>query len=224
MKVAVQISIADADGIIVTASGDNGPPPVNIADRTHFRVQATATEDRLYISTPVTGRTSGRLSIQFARRIVDPDGRFAGVVIASFDPVVIAEFQSGALPNGGFTMLIGNDGIIRAAQPDTARIGGMFAKPEITRRIKAAGDGPLPGDAVMQRGGGTGTPTRTRMATEMDDLGIFSYRAVPGTPLFVAAGYAANTVFVLYRREWRITMLAGAALSLAVLFVGIITD
>ena len=222
MKVAVQISIADASGIIVTASGDNGPPPVSIADRPHFRVQAAATEDRLYISTPVTGRTSGRLSIQFTRRIVNPDGGFAGVVIASFDPLVIAEFQSGALPNGGFTMMIGDDGIVRAAQPDTARVGEVFAKPEITRRIKAAGDGPLPGDTVMDNAAAMAAERGGRMGTEMDDLGIFSYRAVPGTPLFVAAGYTGNTVFALYRREWRITVLAGAVLSFAVLIVGII--
>jgi hypothetical protein len=61
MKIAVQMSITDATGTVVTASGDNGPPPVNIADREHFRIQAAATDDRLFISTPVIGRTSGKL-------------------------------------------------------------------------------------------------------------------------------------------------------------------
>jgi hypothetical protein len=36
MKIALQMSIADASGTVVTASGDNGPPPVNISDRAHF--------------------------------------------------------------------------------------------------------------------------------------------------------------------------------------------
>ena len=143
MGIAVQMSIADASGTVVTASGDNGPPPAIIADREHFRVQANAGEDRLFISVPVIGRTTGRLSIQFTRRIVNPDGSFAGVAVVSFDPFVISEFRNGAQLNGGFTMLVGEDGIIRAAQPDTALIGKPFADAGILQKIRAAGDGPL---------------------------------------------------------------------------------
>ena len=94
-EIAVQVSIADATGTIVTSSGDNGPPPVNIADREHFRVQAGAPGDQLFISKPLIGRNSGRLSIQFTRRVVNPDGSFAGVVVVSFDPRALGEFQDG---------------------------------------------------------------------------------------------------------------------------------
>ena len=207
MKIAVQISITDATGTVVTASGDNGPPPVNIADRPHFLVQAAATEDRLFISVPVIGRSSGRLSVQFTRRIVNPDGSFAGVVVGSFDPFVINEFQNGVRPNGGFMMLIGGDGIIRAAQPETALIGGTFPDSAILKKINETGDEPL--------AGGT--------ETVMDDVAIVSYRKVAFTQLFVAAGFPASTVFAHYGDERRITLLAGAVLSLAVLFVGVIT-
>lgn len=203
MKIAVQMSIADANGIVVTASGDNGPPPANISDREHFRVQANASDDRLFISVPVVGRTTGRLSIQFTRRMVNPDGSFAGVVVVSFDPFVISEFQNGGRLNGGFTMLVGDDGIIRAAQPDTALIGKTFADARILQTIRAASDGPL-------------------VFGSKADGAIVSYRTIAGYKLFVAAGIPASAVFVLYDRERQVVLLAGAVLSVTVLMVGAI--
>jgi hypothetical protein len=182
MGIAVQMAIADASGIVVTASGDNGPPPANIADREHFRVQANASEDRLFISVPVIGRTTGRLSIQFTRRMVHPDGSLAGVAVVSFDPFVISEFQNGAQLNGGFTALIGEDGIIRAAQPDTTLIGKTFADAGILQKIRAARNAPL----VF------GSDT---------DRAIVSYRTIAGYKLFVAAGFPESAVFAPYDRE-----------------------
>jgi signal transduction histidine kinase/DNA-binding response OmpR family regulator len=206
MKIAVQFSITDASGTVVTSSGNNGPPPVNIADREHFRVQASANEDRLFISVPVIGRTSGKLSIQFTRRIVNPDGSFAGVGVVSFDPFVISEFQNGDRLNGGFTMLIGDDGIIRAAQPDTMLIGKTFQQAAIPRGILEAGNGPLPDGNEMA----------------IDDRGIVSYRKVAGFPLFVAAGFSNAAAFALYERERHVTLLAGMVLSATVLFIAVI--
>jgi signal transduction histidine kinase/CheY-like chemotaxis protein len=205
MKIALQMSITDATGTVVKASGDNGPPPVNIADREHFRVQAAATDDRLFISAPVIGRTSGKLSIQFTRRIVNRDGGFAGVAVVSFDPLIIDQFRDGTRLNGGFTMLIGNDGIIRAAQPETTLVGARFPDSAILEKIIAAGDGPLPNGTEKVVG----------------DHSIVSYRKVPGYPLFIAAGFTGDTVFTLYGRERRIDMAAGGVLSGIVLFIGV---
>lgn len=202
MKIAVQMSIADAGGTVVTASGDNGPPPANIADREHFRVQAAASDDRLFISAPVIGRTSGKLSIQFTRRVVNRDGSFAGVAVASFDPFVISEFQNGGRLNGGFTLLIGGDGVIRAAQPDTTLIGKPFPETGMPQTLAAAGSGPLP----------NGTETMT------DASAIVSYRKVSASPLFVAAGFPNSAVFAFYDRERHVTLLAGVMLSLTVCF------
>jgi hypothetical protein len=203
LKIAVQMAIADASGTVVSASGDNGPPPANIADREHFRVQANASEDRLFISVPVIGRTTGRLSIQFTRRMVNPDGSFAGVAVVSFDPFVIREFQNDGRPNGGSTMLIGDDGIIRAAQPDTTLIGKTFADAGILRTVRASGSAPL-------------------VLSSKTDGAIVSYRTVAGYQLFVASGLPGSAVFALYDRERRVVLLAGSVLSLTVLLVGAI--
>ena len=203
MKVAVQMAIADASGTVVTASGDNGPPPVNIADREHFQVQANATDDRLFISAPVIGRTSGKLSIQFTRRIVNPDGSFAGVAVVSFDPFVLGEFQNGGRLHGGFTMLVGDDGIIRAAQPDTSMIGKTFANAEILQQVRTGGDGSVAIGSITEQA-------------------IVSYRSIAGNGLFVAAGLPSSAVFALYDRERQVVSLAGIVLSLTALLVGAI--
>ena len=50
-------------------------PNVNIADREHFRVQKASTDDVLFISQPLIGRQSNKLSIQFVRKLLAPDGR-----------------------------------------------------------------------------------------------------------------------------------------------------
>ena len=74
-EIGVQLAVADASGPTLTTTTANAPPHVNIADREHFRIQVDATQDRLFISKPVIGRTSGQLSIQFTRRMTTPDGR-----------------------------------------------------------------------------------------------------------------------------------------------------
>ena len=69
-------------------------------------------------------------------------------------------------------MLIGGDGIIRAARPDAALVGTAFPRKAILETINEAGDGPL----------ANGTEN------VIGDEAIVSYRDVTGYPLFVAAG------------------------------------
>lgn len=113
---AVQIAVIDDRGQMVTSTAMLYPKePVDLSDREHFRFHAASDRDELFISKPLIGRASGKISVQFARRLSRPDGAFAGVIVVSLDPEYVTRTYSklnlGA--NGGLS-LNGSDGIVRA--------------------------------------------------------------------------------------------------------------
>ncbi len=202
-SISVQLSIADGAGDMVTTTFPTGAANISIADRPHFIAQVAATEDLLQISKPVVGRASNRTSIQFSRRIVGPDGRFGGIVVASLDPFVLGKFRESSRMGMGFAILAGQDGIIRAAQPDTSRIGGAMTSRDMTSRdIRSFDDG-------------------TETISGLD--AIVSRRAVSGYPLFVSVGISRAEAFASYNEVYRDTSLAGLCLSLIVIFASAVT-
>jgi signal transduction histidine kinase len=116
-----QIGVIDANGNYILSSLPL--KPMFLGDREHFRVHAEGKADEVFVSKPVLGRASGRWSIQMTRRIVDDEGNFAGVVVASLDPQYFGALYSEVnLGPQGLVTLVGDDGIIRAR-----RSGGKFS-------------------------------------------------------------------------------------------------
>ncbi|MDB5360838.1 MAG: hypothetical protein JWO51_2135 [Rhodospirillales bacterium] len=113
-ELVLQVAYTDQTGTMIQSSiGD--APPVNIADREHFRVFSEHKQGGLFISRPVFGRASGKWSIQMARRIDKPDGSFGGIAVASVDPEYFKRFYSDlSLGKDGVVMLVGEDGSVRA--------------------------------------------------------------------------------------------------------------
>lgn len=109
-----QLSIADAQGIVLQSTLPMGSAPVSVADRRHFKTLAEGETD-FFIGAPVLGRVSGRWTVQVTRRIDAPDGGFGGAIVASID---IAHFGGidGRLANlpGAVTTIVGGDGLVRA--------------------------------------------------------------------------------------------------------------
>ena len=65
---------------------------IYVGDRYHFRAQADAKTDELFIGKPAIGQVTGRLTIQISRRLRHPDGSFAGTLVASLDPAFVEKF------------------------------------------------------------------------------------------------------------------------------------
>lgn len=120
---SVQIAVIDKNGRMLTSTAMLSPTtPVDLSDREHYRFHANTSVDQLFIGKPLIGRASGKLSVQFARRLSERDGSFGGVIVVSFDPTQITKNYSALnLGTGGGIALVGIDGIVRAGT-------GRFAK------------------------------------------------------------------------------------------------
>ncbi|RVU19428.1 putative bifunctional diguanylate cyclase/phosphodiesterase [Methylobacterium oryzihabitans] len=206
-EIIVQVAIIDAAGIMrATNAGPQPPPPTDLSDRAHFRVHVDSGEDRLYISKPVVGRASGRLSVQFSRRFVDRLGRFAGVVVASLDPGHLTKFYDKIdFGSPASISLIGSDGIVRSS----GGAGGGFAvgadltESPTVERIRAGRSG-----TFEMRSVDDGTPR------------VVTIRKVRDQPLWVSVGVPAREVYrdaaVALRHDSLIAALATLLVGLAV--------
>src|SRR5580692_10171082 len=122
----LQVAIISPEGFI-KESNINSATSVgtDLRDREHYLRFVHATTDDLYISKPVIGRTTGKWSIQLARRINNPDGSFGGVVDASLDPNYLSRFYSSVdVGNDGYIRIVGFDGVIRAVGGHSAEALG----------------------------------------------------------------------------------------------------
>ena len=102
-----QVSVIDKNGILAFSNLALPTEHTDLSSRMHFRVhQASPTEDRLFISSPLQGKVSGRWSIQFTRPIFK-NGEFNGVLVVSISPDQFAEFSQtlGIRQNGAVAMI-----------------------------------------------------------------------------------------------------------------------
>ena len=111
----LQVAVADADGRVVDSSLGLQKAGISLADRPHFLAVKNNPVDTLFVSQPVIGRVSQKLSVQLVRPILTPDGRFNGVIVASIDPERLKAYftDQKALDNQGVLTIIGADGIVR---------------------------------------------------------------------------------------------------------------
>jgi signal transduction histidine kinase/ActR/RegA family two-component response regulator len=179
----MQITFVDAAGLVSASNLGPITTRVDLADREHIRVQLDSTEDRLFISRPVLGRVSGKWSVQFSRKLLDRDGRLAGVIVVSVDPAFLSRFYASVEIGHGAIVLVGMDGIVRARAPGGEAFVGKPYDPAAMARIAAG-----PPVAVLHE-----------TAAIAGEARISSYRRLSGYPLAVVVELAAEDVFAAYR-------------------------
>ncbi len=108
-----QFGFLDPTGMSVFSTVP-GSKPVDLSDRKHFRVQADAPgKDFLYISEPVIGRISKKLTLQLSRRVDSAAGKFLGVTVVSINPEEFTAVYRQLVGETGVVTLSGFDGINR---------------------------------------------------------------------------------------------------------------
>ena len=197
LKVAVGAYVSDADGRVVWSTTGTGQGSY-VGDREHFLVHAQSREDRVYVSKPVTGRVSGRPSIQVTRRITRPDGSFGGVVDVALDPAYLDTFyRSIELGPLSTTTVFGLDGIVRArAGREPTRIGQDMRNAPVMNAQRERPEGLLRMDSVFD-----GRPK------------IIAYRRLEGFPLVVTVAIAEADALADFHQEQRAVIAAGLMIT-----------
>jgi diguanylate cyclase (GGDEF)-like protein/PAS domain S-box-containing protein len=202
----LQYSLIGPDGIIRASSYGPAAVGLDVSQLEHFKVQATATEDRLFVSKPVNIRSIDKLGIILTRRLTAPNGSFAGVITASFDPSQVQRlFQRVELGDGSGLSLMDFDGVL------FANISNDPSKPSLVgQRFPNAGV--LKQVAQARAGVYWNTP-----GTLDGVKRLISYRVVDGFPLIAVVGISEAAVFLQWRKITRVYLAVGGLLMCATL-------
>ncbi|WP_346353962.1 ATP-binding protein [Azotosporobacter soli] len=200
----VLLGIIDARGELRVSSQEPFVPS-SLKDREHFKVHLNSDSDKLFISKPVLGRSSGKWSIQMTRRINKADGSFGGVVVVSVDPFYFTEFYKRLdLGPDSSIALVGTDGIIRARRSgDNAEIGQDLNGAPLMEALKEKSEGHYISNSAVD-----GTKR------------VYSYRTLQDYPLVVSVGVSEAAVFAdLNKRSQSYYLAASGSSLIIILFI-----
>ncbi len=199
----LQVGVIGPDGTMLASNLGPVSRKLDLSDRSHYRFQRDSPDDRLFISEPMVGRESGKLSIQLTRKLVAADGSFSGAIQASIDPFVLSRFYGSVEIGRGFVFLAGRDGIVRAGVPAGRILLGQQIPDAIVRNAAMAGErGTV---AFIDH---TGEPL------------ILSFRRIPRFNLLIAVALNQHDVLALYMRSRAFYIGAGLLLSLLIVGIG----
>jgi signal transduction histidine kinase/DNA-binding NarL/FixJ family response regulator/HPt (histidine-containing phosphotransfer) domain-containing protein len=203
-ELTLQLSLADRNGIMVASNlGPITGVPASIADRPHFQMTRDAAGDTLFISTPVLGRVSKRWSVQFVRKMFDAGGAFDGVIVASLDPAFLSRFYTSLNIGRGALLLLGSDGIVRSAAPET--VASLSTDLSKTPLMKGA--------AV----GANGTVSMPGTADAIER--VYSWRRVDPYGLLVVVGISTADGLTGYRSDLMGCVAIGLVVTMLTLLV-----
>jgi diguanylate cyclase (GGDEF)-like protein len=181
--VSTEVFLIGPDGYLKQRTTGVLQDSVFLGDRLHFRAQADAKRDDLFIGTPIIQRTTGRPAIQVSRRLHAADGSFAGILSGQLDPGFVEQFsRTLKLSPGTSVSLRGFDGVLRASY-------GYGEPPEQTRPGMARAIAQAPEGYFW--GGG-----------QIDGIRrLVSYRTVSGYPLVITTGETEANIFQNANRQ-----------------------
>ncbi len=170
-----------------------------------YRVHRESSSDELFISKPVVGRTTGKWSVQLARRIALADGSFGGVIVASLDPASLTRiYNAVSIGADGYIRVIGVDGVVRASSGTSmSALGRDFSKGELFNRYPQETSGWYYLDSVL--------------GDRLQRLLVF--RAIAAYPLIITIAQSSREVFASLAAKREIAYLAASVLTVLIFLV-----
>ncbi|XYD11933.1 diguanylate cyclase (plasmid) [Methylobacterium sp. NMS12] len=182
--------LLDTSGVVVSGSDRWVPKGLDRADTEYFRhFLAYPDDDGLHISPPAVSRVSGQRMIMLSRRLSNPDGSFAGVVVGGIKVDYLRSlFASVDAEHAGTVTLYGPEGIILMHEPfDQAVIGMSMAETPGYRRMIAMREGSFVGPAMVG-----------------DSERHFSFARLGAGPLILSIAVKPSAIYA----EWQRTALS----------------
>ena len=214
INLTVQFGVADADGLVRLSTLGPLAAPVYVGDRAPFTIPRDDKNDQLYISDPIVGNVTRKLTIEFVRRMSNPDGSFAGVVVSSLSVAQLEEFFSSLdLGRAGIVSLVGTDGIVRAR-------GGPNQAGRGYSGVSTIGS-PLFEHLHHDSAGSYWNTAASRSRFDAVSR-LISYRTVAGAPLVALVGLSEQDIFRQADATLQKYIAAGSVLTAIVLIVMIL--
>jgi PAS domain-containing protein len=198
--VSTEIFLIGPDGYLTQRTTGIQRDRVYLGDRLHFRAQADAKQDELFIGIPIIQRTTGQPAIQVTRRLRAAGGSFAGILSAQLDPRFVEQFSRTLnLGPGSNIRVRGFDGVLRASY-------GFEKTPERMTPVMADAMAHAPEGYFWGEGQADGIRR------------LVSYRTIAGYPLFVSTGETEAHIFENANRQALIYFGIATALTLLTAF------
>jgi signal transduction histidine kinase/ActR/RegA family two-component response regulator len=192
--------IYDADGNDLYYSGPRGPRH-NVADRSYFRALKAQPSLPLYFSEAIVGKISKTPVMPIAKPLIDAQGNFRGVVLASLDLNYYVKLFAGLDLGANGTTVLRRTGD-----------GGLLARwPEKIEEINV----PLkPGNPMRQLFDAGALAGTIKLTSQVDRVERrYTFQKLADYPFVVIAGRATDD----YLQDWRQSLQITGGLALLVL-------
>ena len=193
------LTIADRTGRIVFSSRSSNSG--SVADQSYFEDYRDRRTSAMLVGAPLKG-PDGRWEIPMARPVIDADGRFAGIGIASIDPSYFEDFYKAVdLAPDGVILLHRRDGLVLARYPHNDRIIGT-----------SYADLPPFKEVLAHAIAGT-----VRMNSPVDGVPrVLAIRALKAFPLAVNVSVGEGAALAQWQRQTLVFTITGVAAAGAV--------
>ena len=195
------IMVIDENGRLRYDSRNPSPRPVDLSDRDYFRAQKAQDAPVLSVGQPEAARASGSFVIGISKRLIYPDGKFAGVVAGTVQLSHFKKlFQDMTISPNSIITLGRTDGALLVRWPfDEAKIGKSIKGAEVFNQLKTARSG------------------RFETAAVTDGVHrLYVYSQISDLPIFVRVGQTAGDIYAQWRSSaWTIAMVLTALAAMS---------
>ena len=198
--------VIDAEGQMVAFSRWHPPPSIQVADRDYFIALRDRPGKELFIGVPAINRINNEWTINIARRLSRPDGSFAGVALATLEPLYYEKVYAAInLSPGGTIGLFRSDGVLLARHPHAEEMLGTPVGDTPFRRYLR--------DSTQ--------PAALRIISSIDGQPrIAAGRFLSAFPVYLTVSQRESFVLAAWRRE---SLLLVAGMSIVLVALGLLT-